>query len=295
MPTILIVDDEPLQLEIFADMLKKEGYMVVKASGGEEAFQLIDKVKPDLILLDILMPRINGIDVCKIIRSSELMKYIPIIMLTALDSDESVVEALNAGADDYIIKRSSPDVISARVKAHLRTKSLFDEVDRRRKDQSIVADFLLEIDSGQDLGRTLQVLSEKVSQQIGGRISVVQIDRDRSSGTVVASSDKTGDEDIMIDLRKYPEIRCSLESGRPVIIADILNDPLMDSVSGILMELDVHSIMVIPLTIGDEAEGTLLLRARGDTRMFDNEDIRFCRIIADAVGKAIRKRTGEAG
>ena len=117
MNLILTVDDEPLYQRLVEANLSIEGYDVATASNGEEALDMIPEINPDLVLLDVLMPRLDGITTCERIRAFSM---VPIIMLTARGDEQDRVNGLNAGADDYIVKPFSAPELVARVKAVLR-------------------------------------------------------------------------------------------------------------------------------------------------------------------------------
>ena len=286
--TILIVDDEKLQREIATGMLEDVGYSVIQASGGKEALNILKKKTVDLILLDIVMPKLDGIETCRQIKKINHLKTIPIIMLTALNNEDDVVRALDAGADDFINKASASTIVLARINAHLRTKQFFNEIDRIRKAEASVMDVILDITSTQDIRKVLQLLTEKTSKQIGMDVSVFLTDESKQSGTIAAYSDGNGKKDFHIDLSKYPEIRESLLTKKPVFISDTENNPLVKEVSPLLKELDISSIMVIPLVFHDETMGALILKVRGSEKGFDEEDIRLSKIMAGVASNAIK-------
>jgi two-component system, OmpR family, alkaline phosphatase synthesis response regulator PhoP len=117
---ILIADDEPDILEIIQYNLQKEGYDVVTAKDGDEALVRAKSQNPDLIILDIMMPRKNGVEVCEILRSQPAFKSTLIIFLTALNDESSHIRGLETGADDYVSKPISPKVLVSRVNALFR-------------------------------------------------------------------------------------------------------------------------------------------------------------------------------
>jgi len=117
---LLVVDDEEDILELLRYNLEREGYSVVTAQSGEEAVELAGIVSPDLILLDLMLPGINGLDVCRILSRGENTALIPIIILTARAEEADIVAGLELGADDYISKPFSPRVVTARVRSVLR-------------------------------------------------------------------------------------------------------------------------------------------------------------------------------
>ncbi|HET7838833.1 MAG TPA: response regulator, partial [Rectinemataceae bacterium] len=120
---ILLVDDEQINLEFFEVMLTKLGFQIEKADNGADALDLVKRWKPDLIILDNIMPRLSGWEVTKIIKTSEEFRdfaEVPIIMFSALDDVKDKVEGLEMGADDYITKPFSVREFRSRVRAALR-------------------------------------------------------------------------------------------------------------------------------------------------------------------------------
>ena len=118
--TILVADDETDLREAIATALEYEGFVVVKATDGEEAVTQAELVKPDLILLDILMPKRDGIAVLTDIRGTEWGKEIPVIVMTVLDDMGKIAEAIEAGADEYLVKTNiALGALVEKVKSHL--------------------------------------------------------------------------------------------------------------------------------------------------------------------------------
>lgn len=117
---ILIVDDEPDILEFLQYNLEREGYTVVTASDGEAGILLAERENPDLIILDIMMPKMDGVEVCRVLRSKPQFNQTVITFLTAREEDFSQIAALETGGDDYITKPIRPRVFLSRIKALLR-------------------------------------------------------------------------------------------------------------------------------------------------------------------------------
>ena len=120
---ILVIEDEPDIAELLEYNLKTAGYNVTKANNGKSGLKKAKKLKPDLILLDLMLPGIQGLDVCRIIKSDSETKSIFVIMLTALGQEQDIVKGLETGADDYILKPFSIKVLRARIKSVLRRQS----------------------------------------------------------------------------------------------------------------------------------------------------------------------------
>jgi two-component system, cell cycle response regulator len=125
---ILIVDDHPDNIEVLKVRLEALGYLIATASDGETALKMVAEQPPDLILLDVMMPRMDGNEVARRIKADTSLPYIPIIMQTALDSTQSKVTGLDSGADDYITKPINYPELQARMTAALRMKKVQDEL-----------------------------------------------------------------------------------------------------------------------------------------------------------------------
>lgn len=117
MARILVVDDEPNIREVVSLYLRRDGHTVVSASDGEEALYLFRRTDPELIVLDLMLPKLNGFEVCRRIQAE---RRVPVIMLTAKGDEEERIVGLGVGADDYVVKPFSPRELAARVTAVLR-------------------------------------------------------------------------------------------------------------------------------------------------------------------------------
>jgi len=120
---ILLVDDEPDILEILSYSLESGGFKIYKANNGLEAIEIAEKIIPDLIIMDVMMPKMNGIEACDRIRKSNNLKDVIITFLSARSEDFSKIAGFEAGADDYITKPIKPKVLLSKVKALLRRKN----------------------------------------------------------------------------------------------------------------------------------------------------------------------------
>lgn len=148
---ILIADDEPDILEILEYNLSAEGFAVVKAKDGTEAIEIAKKEKPDLIILDVMMPRKNGMEVCQLLRSQSEFTQTLIIMLTALSDESSHIKGLEMGADDYVSKPISPKVLISRVNALFRRTFRSDETVIKLGDLQIDKEQFLVKYNGRDI------------------------------------------------------------------------------------------------------------------------------------------------
>jgi adenylate cyclase len=130
---ILVVDDVPQNVKLLADVLAVKGYEVVTAACGREALERIRSERPDLVLLDIMMPDMTGYEVCQAVRADPGIRVLPVVLVTALDPSERI-KGLQAGADDFLTKPINQPELIARVRSLLRIKSLYDQVEAQKEE-----------------------------------------------------------------------------------------------------------------------------------------------------------------
>ena len=135
--TILVVDDDPKHLRLVDALLQPRGYTVVTSSNGAEALEQVHRAYPDLILLDVMMPQVDGFEVCKLLKDHPATRLIPVVIMTALDRREDRIKGIDAGADDFLTKPVHRDELLARIRTSLRLKRAIDAtLDSRRQEAS---------------------------------------------------------------------------------------------------------------------------------------------------------------
>jgi DNA-binding response OmpR family regulator len=147
---ILVVDDTPENVLLLSAVLEKNGYEVVTASSGLQALQRVGTERPDLVLLDVVMPQMSGYEVCRKIREDPATGVLPVVMVTALDPGQERIKGLEAGADDFLTKPINQPELLARVRSLLRIKHLYDTVD----------------DLARQLAETNRTLEARVTEQV---------------------------------------------------------------------------------------------------------------------------------
>ena len=125
---ILVVDDTPSNVKLLADILGARGYAVVTAASGVDALEAVERERPDLVLLDVMMPGMSGYEVCRKLRDNPATAMLPVVMVTALDPGPERVKGIEAGADDFLTKPIHQPEILARVRSLLRIKALHDQL-----------------------------------------------------------------------------------------------------------------------------------------------------------------------
>lgn len=142
-PVILIVDDDPIARQTAEMMLLRQGYALYFAASGVEALECLPVVKPDVILLDVMMPGMDGFAVCQALKTAVSTQHIPVVLVTALDGREDLVRGLDAGADDFIHKPVSGLELRARVRSMLRIKQRHDDLQTLMRLRQDLADMII--------------------------------------------------------------------------------------------------------------------------------------------------------
>ncbi len=213
---ILVVDDTPLNVKLLEDVLTVKGYDVVTAISGQEALDKISSASIDLVLLDVMMPDMNGYEVCRAIRAVARTALLPVIMVTALDAKEERINGLEAGADDFLSKPVNKPELLARVRSLLRIKSLYDEVERQKAQltewnltlEARVTDGVAEVER---LSRMKRFFSPRVAEIITAGDAGDPMQSHRADITVVfidlrgytAFTEVAEPEEVMTVLREY--------------------------------------------------------------------------------------------
>jgi two-component system cell cycle response regulator len=284
-PKILVVDDEFFFRSVLKNALKDQ-YEIIEGENGEEAISLAKALRPHLIIMDVEMPLKDGIDACRELKASIETRKIPTILFTSLSKKEDIARGLKAGADDYISKPMCLPEILARVAAHLRPKDYYADLEQR--DLILLLELAENISAIRNPMTILHLIVDRMSELIDdARCSIVSIN-DEGVPYVKASSDLDIHEEIKLELCKYPEISKVLDSKQPVIINDIKNDPLMDSVRAQIEGLNFNSIVVIPVVKKECIIGTFLLRMAtplpdGVTKRIHN----LCQLVANLSANAL--------
>jgi len=205
---ILIVDDEPFNLDLLEQELADYEYAIERAGDGVEALEKTDSFNPDLILLDYMMPKMNGIEVVKRLKQNERHKTIPIILLTAKATQEDKVAGLDAGADDYVTKPFDSVELLARVRAMMRLKGMHDTLEEWNR--TLADTVKKQVNELQRMERLKRYLSPQIAETILGdderlfkthrrEITIVFIDL----RGFTAFSDSAEPEEVMELLRNY--------------------------------------------------------------------------------------------
>lgn len=175
MANILIVDDNERNLNVLNKMMQALGHTPILAENGVTALAHVKKQHPDIVLLDILMPKMDGYEVLNRIKENSSLRHIPVIMISAIDEMESVVRCIEKGADDYLVKPFNPTLLKARIGACLEKKQLRDQEEKYRQQ---IEDYNLNLEK-----RVLEQVQEITSAQLGMIFSMAKLAESRDPET----------------------------------------------------------------------------------------------------------------
>jgi two-component system, cell cycle response regulator len=197
---ILVVDDNQDNIEIIAARLRFRGYEIMEASDGEQALGLVREAAPDLILLDVMLPDIDGYEISRRIKGADDLPFIPIILVTARDSTQDKVAGLDAGADDYLTKPINFPELEARVRSMLRIKRLQDELAEKNLEleRLSISDGLTGLYNHRHIHSLLADEFERV-ERTGDCMSVAMFDLDRFKQVNDTHGHQAGDR-VLVEL-----------------------------------------------------------------------------------------------
>jgi DNA-binding response OmpR family regulator len=213
---ILVVDDVPRNVKLLADLLTAKGYSAVTASSGREALAQVEAERPDLVLLDVVMPEMSGYEVCHKIRKNPATEILPVIMVTALDPTEERVKGLDSGADDFLTKPINQAELLARVRSLLRIKELYATIQAQASqlsewNKSLEHRVQEQVTQLERLGRLKRFFSPQLAELIVAGGADDPLKTHRREVTVVfldlrgftAFAETTEPEEVMAVLREY--------------------------------------------------------------------------------------------
>jgi two-component system cell cycle response regulator len=305
---ILVVDDDEGLLKTLAWILKDKGHEVIPVTESVGLLPRLVEERPDLLMLDIMMPKVDGLQVLEQIKTDERWRDLPVLMISSMSPEDGTVRALGLGACDFISKPFRVKELLARVEAHLRTgRALRDarreaqehaaEAKARAEEAAIRAemvDILHEVTDALNSEEIYHILAQRVAHVLKiAKCSLVIPQPGGKVGLIMVASDNPMLRNLEIQLDGYPEIRLALDSNRSVLIPDVQNDQLYAEVrerwrrDGI--KVATKSVIAIPFTLHGSESGVFFLRTMADGVTLTQADVSFAEEVIKTAVNAIEK------
>lgn len=285
---VLIADDSKTARDLLSAILKERNYDIRFATNGEEAVRVAKEFNPLVILMDVMMPGMSGIEACEQIRTIRLEARPTIIMVSTASEHEVIAEALCRGADEFVMKPVSKIELLARIDAQMRIHEFYQEVELDKRDLETILDITKAVSSSLDPDAVLRTVVCRIAEITGAsRCSILLVPNDKEA-YVLASHDNPDISNLKIDLTRYPEIREAIRTRCFLVVDDMSDDPMMKEIQKLLHGFEEMSVIVVPIVFGEEVLGTLLLRAQKKDHRFGEKEINLCRIVANASYPALR-------
>jgi two-component system, cell cycle response regulator len=291
---VLVADDDASLVQTLTWILKEHGYEVFVCPGGDGLFTKLDEIKPALLLLDIMMPKVDGLQLLERLKQDERYRDLPVLMVSSMPPEEATVRALGLGAADFISKPFRVRELLARVDAHIRVGRALAQAREEARTRAAMVEILHEVTDSLKPDEIYHILVGRVARALNiSKCSMVLAKPGDQQGVVVAAKENPMLRNLQIELSRYPEIRKAVSSGLMVLVEEVANEPLYEDErrrwerEGI--KVPTRSAVALPFWMKDQQTGVFFLRTTGDDPPLTKADAQFAEtIIKTAVG-AIEK------
>ncbi|HTC24738.1 MAG TPA: diguanylate cyclase [Gemmatimonadales bacterium] len=288
-PKILVADDDPALSRTLWWILKENGYDVTTLPGGEHLLERLETEPFDLVLLDIMMPKVDGLELLGRLKRDERFKDLPVLMISSMPPEEATVRSLGLGANDFIPKPFRMKELLARVKAQLRVGNQLNQARREARNRSAMMDIITEVTASLKPDEIYQILVRRVAQALNiSRCSIILAGPEDDGATVIAAYENPTLRNLPVDLRRYPEIRHCMTSGDVVLARDVVTDPLYSEVRDAWQAegrpVPTRSAICVRFNLRDHPVGIFFLRTNPDDGPLTDHDLLFAdQVIRSAV------------
>ena len=305
---VIVADDDRAMLSLLSWLLKEQGYEVHTAASGPELLGKLEAARPDLLLLDIMMPEMDGVQVLKQIKGDERWKDVPVMMISALPPEDAAVRTLGLGAVDFIRKPFRVRELLARIEAQFRSREALrsvrdaleaKEVELRRaredaENRRKMVDILHEVTGQLSPDEIYRILVRRLARALNiSRCSLILARPGDEVGIVATAYEDPSVRNLQIRLERYPEIRTALEQGVSVLIEDAHTNPIFEEIRGVWdaegREVPIRSAIALPFTLDEWRAGVFFLRTADDELPLTKDDVDFADTVIKAAVAAIRR------
>jgi two-component system cell cycle response regulator len=293
-PKILVADDDQALTRTLSWILKENGYEVVSVPTGEHLFEHLATDQFDLLLLDIMMPRIDGLQLLERLKADPRHKDLPVLMISSMPPEEATVRSLGLGAADFISKPFRVRELLARVKAHLRVGRELNQARAEARSRSEMVDILQEVTASLKPDEIYHILVRRVARGLRiSKCSLIIANPGDEHGVVVAAYENPMLRNLRVDMRRYPEVVRALETRQVVLVQDVLTDPLFQDARAEWEAegrmVPTRSVIALPFTLRDQPAGIFFIRTTAEDPPLNRQDVEFAEQVIHAAVAALEK------
>ncbi len=293
-PRILVADDDQALTRTLSWILKENGYEVVTVTDGEHLLERLRADAYDLLLLDIMMPGADGLQLLERVKEDPRIRDVPVLMISSMPPEEATVRALGLGAADFISKPFRVRELLARVKAHLRVGLELNQAKAEARNRTEMVDILQEVTASLKPEEIYHILVRRVARGLKiSKCSLIFSTPGEETATVVASYENPMLRNLRIDLKRYPEIRRALDTRQTVLVADVATDPLYAEARSEWGQegrlVPTRSAIAIPFVMKDQRAGVFFLRTTEEDTPLKSSDMMFAEQVIRAASQALEK------
>ncbi len=291
---VLVADDDTALVGTLTWILKGQGCDVVAVPDGERLLERLGDERPDLVLLDIMMPKVDGLKLLEKIRSEPQWHDLPVLMISSMDPEDGTAKALGLGASDFVSKPFRVKELLARVETQLRRGRELRSAREDARARGAIVDILHELTDSLKPDEIYHILARRVARALNiSRCSLVLAQPGDVFGTVVAAYENPMLRNLRIELARYPEILKALETDRMVIVQDVATDPLFEEARAMWVKdgipVPTQSVVTLPFRMRETQTGVLFLRTVQGEPTLSHDDAQFADTVIKAAVAAIEK------
>src|SRR5438093_1360083 len=291
---ILVADDDQSLVRTLSWILKENGYEVVTAPGGEGLLGKLEEERPNLLLLDIMMLKVDGLQLLARMKADDRFRDVPVLMISSMPPEEATVKSLGLGAADFISKPFRVRELLARVKAHIRSAQELARARDEAQSRAAIVDILHEVTDSLKPDEIYHILVRRVARVLQiSKCSMVLAKPGDQLGVVVAAYENPMLRNLQIELVRYPEIQRALTTSRSVLVEDVSTDPLYqeERVRWQREQITVptRSAVALPFSMKDQQLGVFFLRTTGEDPPLTRADAQFSETVIRTAVAAIEK------
>ena len=291
---VLVADDDASLVQTLTWILKENGYEVAVCPGGDGLFAKLEEVKPALLLLDIMMPKVDGLQLLERLKQDERYRDLPVLMVSSMPPEEATVRALGLGAADFISKPFRVRELLARVEAHIRVGRALAQAREEARSRAAMVDILHEVTDSLKPDEMYHILARRVARALNiSKCSMVLAKPGDQQGVVVAAYENPMLRNLQIELSRYPEIRKAVSTGRLVLVEDVATDALYEDErrrwEREAIKVPTRSAVALPFWMKDQQIGVFFLRTTGDDPPLTRADAQFAETVIKTAVSAIEK------